>query len=78
VREEESTRGGVIKLTTIVTLDGLDGEAKLCGHPSEEVKKREKSIRLRTQGKSPRIMREIIDHHKIVLIAINTDNRRCP
>ena len=29
VREEESTGGGVIKLPTIVTLDGLDGEAEL-------------------------------------------------
>jgi len=27
-------RGGVIELSTIVTLDGLDGEAELCGHPS--------------------------------------------
>jgi hypothetical protein len=78
MREEESTGGGVIKLTTIVTLDGLDGEAELCEHPSEEVKERGKSIRLRTQEKSPRIMRKIIDHHKIVLIARNTDNRRCP
>jgi hypothetical protein len=78
MREEESTRGGVIKLATIVTLDGLDGEAELCGHPSEEMKKRGKSIRLRTQGKGPRVMREIIDHHKIVLITRNTDNRRGP
>jgi hypothetical protein len=78
VREEESTRGGVIKLVTIITLDGLDGEAELCGHPGEEMKKRGKSIRLRTQGKSPRVMREIIDHYKIVLITRNTDNRRCP
>jgi hypothetical protein len=58
VKEEESTGGGVIKLTTIVTLDGLDGETELRGHPSEEVKKRGKSIRLHTQGKSPRIMRK--------------------
>jgi hypothetical protein len=78
VREEESLRGGVIKLTTIVTLDGLDGKADLYGHPSEEVKERGKRIRLRTQGKGPRIMRKIIDHYKIVLIARNTDNRRCP
>jgi hypothetical protein len=78
VREEESTGGGVIKLTTIVTRDDLDGETELHGHPSEEVKERGKSIRLRTQGKSPRIMRKIIDHHKIVLIARNTDDRRCP
>jgi hypothetical protein len=78
VREEESTGDGVIKFTTIVTLDGLDGEAELCGHPSEKVKERGKGIRLSTQGKSPRIMRKIINHHKIVLIARNTDNRRCP
>jgi hypothetical protein len=52
MRKEEGTGGGVIKLTTIVTLDGLDGEAELCGHPSEEVKNHEESIRLRTQGKS--------------------------
>jgi hypothetical protein len=38
MREEESPRGRVIKLTTIVTLDGLDDKAKLYGHPSEEVK----------------------------------------
>jgi len=48
VREEEGTEDGVIELTTIVTLDGLDGEAELSGHPSEEVEDREKSIRLRT------------------------------
>jgi hypothetical protein len=78
VREEESSGGGVVKLTTIVTLDGLDGETELCGHPSEEVKERGKNIRLRTQGKSPRIMRKIIDHHKIVLITRSTDDRRGP
>jgi hypothetical protein len=78
VREEESSGGGVIKLATIVTLDGLDGEAELCGHPRKEVEERGKRIRLRTERKSPRIMRKIINNHKIVLIARNTDNRRCP
>jgi hypothetical protein len=77
VREKKGTGGGVIKLTTIVTLDGLDGEAELCGHPSEEVQERGESVRLRTQGKSPRIMRKIIDHHKIILVTRNTDHRRC-
>jgi hypothetical protein len=48
VREEESSGGGVIKLATIVTLDGLDGETELSGHPSKEVKERGKRIRLRT------------------------------
>jgi hypothetical protein len=48
VREEESSGGGVIKLATVVTLDGLDGETELSRHPSKEVKERGKSIRLRT------------------------------
>jgi len=48
VREKEGTGGGVIELPTIVTLDSLDGEVELCGHPSEKVDKRGKSIRLRT------------------------------
>jgi hypothetical protein len=40
VREEEGTEDGVIELTTIVTLDGLDGEAELSGHPSEKMENR--------------------------------------
>jgi hypothetical protein len=36
------------------------------------VKERGKRIRLRTEGKSPRIMRKIINHHKIVLLTGNT------
>jgi hypothetical protein len=78
VREEEISGGGVIKLATIVTLDGLDGETELSRHPSKEVEERGKRIRLRTKRKSPRIMRKIINNHKIVLITRNTDNRRCP
>jgi hypothetical protein len=37
VREEESAGGGVIKLASIITLDALDGVAKLRGHKGEEV-----------------------------------------
>jgi len=48
VREKEGVGGGVVELPTIVTLDSLDSEAKLCGHPSEKVDKREESIKLCT------------------------------
>jgi hypothetical protein len=48
VREEEGTGGGVIELTAIVTLDGLDGEAELNGHPSEKMENHGESIKLRT------------------------------
>ena len=61
VREKEGTRGGVIELPTIVTLNSLDGKTELSRHPGEEVQKGEESLRLHTQGKSPRIVREIID-----------------
>ena len=61
VGEEEGTRGKVIELTTIVTLNNLDVKAELSRHPGEEVQKGEESLRLHTQGKSPRIVREIID-----------------
>jgi hypothetical protein len=57
-REEEGTRGGVIKLTVIVTLDDLDGEAELSRYLGEKVEKCGERIRLRTQGKRPRIMRK--------------------
>ena len=77
VREEERARGGVIELTPIVTLDGLDGEAELSRHPGEKVKECGECLRLSTQGKSSVIMREIINHHQ-VFIARNTEYRRCP
>jgi hypothetical protein len=33
---------------------------------------------LGTQGKSPGVMGEIIDHHQVVLIARHAENRRSP
>ena len=36
-RKEERAGGVVIELTPVVTLDGLNGKAKLSGHPGEEV-----------------------------------------
>lgn len=51
VGEKEVTGGGVIELPTIVTLNGLNGEAKLSGHPSEEVAEGEKVSNLTRKGK---------------------------
>jgi hypothetical protein len=39
-----------MKLTTIVTLDDIDGAIKLSGNPSK-VEKSHKIVRLRMQGK---------------------------
>ena len=76
-REEERTGDVVIELMPIVTLDGLNGEAELSRHPDKEVEGG-KSLRLGAQRKSPRVMREIINHHQIVLITRNAGYRRCP
>jgi hypothetical protein len=78
VGEKEVTGGGVIELSTVVTLNGLNGEAELSGHPGEEVAEGGESLRLGTQRKSPHIMRKIIKHDKIVFVTRHTGNGRSP
>ena len=75
--EEEGASGGVIKLTPVVTLHSLDGEAELGGHPCKEVAKSGECIRLSTQGKSPGVIGEVINHHQVVLVARHAKYRRC-
>ena len=48
-RQEEGTGGGVVELTPVVTLDGLNGEAELSGHPGKEVEKGGEGLRLGAQ-----------------------------
>jgi hypothetical protein len=45
---EKGASGVVIELTTIVTVDGLNGEAELSGHLGKEVKEGGESVRLGT------------------------------
>jgi hypothetical protein len=49
--EEEYTRGGIIELTTIVTLGGFDGVAKPCGDISDFFDKVKKVSDLTRKGK---------------------------
>jgi len=49
-------QGGGVELTPVVTLDGLNGEAKLSGHPGKEVEEGEEGLRLGAQRKSPRVV----------------------
>jgi hypothetical protein len=57
---KEGVGGGVVKLTSIVTLDTSDGTTKLCGHISKKVRERGKCVRLMAQQKGPRVMSTII------------------
>jgi hypothetical protein len=52
-REEEGTRGLIVELTPVVTLDDLNGEGELSRHPGKEVEEGGKRVRLGTQRKSP-------------------------
>jgi hypothetical protein len=78
VDEEERARGGVIELTLVVALDGLNGEAELSGHPVKEVKKGGEGVRLGMQREGPGVVREIINDHQIILITRNAGYRRSP
>ena len=76
-REEERAGGGVVELTLVVTLDGLNGEAELSGHPGKEVEESGEGLRLCVQRESPRVMRKI-NNDQIIFIARHAENRRCP
>ena len=77
-REEERTGDGVVELPPVVTLDGLNGEAELSGHPGKEVEKGGEGLRLGAQRKSPRVMRKIINNDQIIFITRHAEYRRCP
>ena len=77
-REEERAGGMVIELTPVVTLDGLNGEAELSGHSGEEVGERGERLRLGAQRKGPKIVREIIEDHQVVLVPRDAGDRRSP
>ena len=78
LREEEETGGGVIELMPVVTLDGLNGEAELSGHPGKEVEEVGEGLRLGAQRKSPRVMRKIINNDQVIFVARHAEYRRCP
>ena len=76
-REEEGTGGGVIELPPAVTLDGLNSEAELSGHPGKEVEEGRESLRLSAQRESPRVMRKIINNDQVIFISRQAEYRRC-
>jgi hypothetical protein len=44
--KEESTRGGIIKFATVITLDGFNSAPELRLHKSKEIRKNGKGVRL--------------------------------
>jgi hypothetical protein len=50
---EECSRGGVVELTAVVTLNSFDGATKLCGDKGEKFDKVKKVSGLTHKGKVP-------------------------
>jgi hypothetical protein len=44
--EEEDASAAVVKLAPIVALDEFDGDTKLCGHKSKEIRQSGKCVKL--------------------------------
>jgi hypothetical protein len=57
---EESAGGRVVRLTSIIALDALDGVAKLRGHKGEEVGKGGEGVRLQAQQRGPQVVGAVI------------------
>jgi len=74
IGQEEDARAGVVKLPAIVTLYTLYSNTKLCAHISKKVRQGGKSVRLEAQRKGPKIVGEIIKHHKIIFMTRNTSD----
>jgi hypothetical protein len=71
MREKESA-GGVIKLTSIIALDALNGATKLLGHKGEKVGEGGKGVRLLVQWKNPRVVGAVIEDDQVILATRDT------
>jgi hypothetical protein len=78
VGEKEDVRHGVIKLTSIITLNNMDGTTELSRHPHKEIRKVGEGVILTAEGKGPQVMREIIQNDEIVPYNRDARDRRCP
>jgi len=75
VKEEEVTSGGIIKFTTVVTLDAFDGGTELCADIAKEVRESRECLRLEAKRDSPKKMRAIIQNDEVVFVIGDASNR---
>ena len=62
VKKKEVASGRVVEFSTVVTLDALNGGAKLCAYIVKEVRESGESFRLETERKSPKKMRAAVQN----------------
>ena len=56
VGEEEWVGLRIVKFSAIITLDALDGGAKLCANMSKKIRKNRKSLRFEAKRKGPHVV----------------------
>jgi len=78
LREKEGAVLGVIKFTTVITLNKLNWQAKVCDYILSKVEKDCRYFRFSAKRKGPSIVRIIIQDHKIIFITRNTRDWRGP
>jgi hypothetical protein len=76
--KDELPRGGVVELTHVVTLDALNLATKLSADKIKELGDSRKGVRLQSQWKSPRVVREIFKNDKIIFRIQDANNWSCP
>jgi hypothetical protein len=76
--KKESMSGGIVKFTTIVALEALNGSAELGGNKREKARNSAERVGFEAERKSPQVMRTIIENGKVIFEAGDTRNWRSP
>jgi hypothetical protein len=75
---QEGSSGIVEKLCAVIRLKTAHRIAELCVSVSDELDNMFVNTRFMTQREGPTVMGKIIDNHKIIFVARNTQNWRGP
>lgn len=73
--KKEGTGAEVVKLTTIIALDTLNGHAVLCSDIGKKVRQCGKGVRLEVQRKRPVVVRKIIEDDQVILVTRDANKR---
>jgi hypothetical protein len=76
--EKEGSRGVVVELAAIVTLEGTDRETELGGDPGKEVGEGGERVGLQPEGESPKKMWVVVQNDQVVFVAREAEDKRIP
>jgi hypothetical protein len=78
VGEEESSCVGVVKLTTIITLQAFYGGAKLSGNKREKISNSGKCVGFEAERECPQEVGAVVKDGEVVFVTRNTGYWRSP